>query len=399
MKITTQEPDKNISADVKAINEISIVPQLLDVVCRSTGMGFAAVARVTENKWVTCQAKDLISFGLQPGDELVVESTICHEIRQSEKPVVIEHVDLDSIYCTHHTPKQYGFQSYISFPIFRKDGTFFGTLCAIDPNPAKINTPEITGMFQLFADLIAFHLQALEQMNDVVHKLAEEREKAELRDQFIAILGHDLRNPIATTRMSAEIIENHSQEELSRRNARMIKSTSYRMEGLIENILDFARGQLGNGIIPNKKTDNKKLEASLQQVIKEIKTLSPERQVEVKVNLQDPINCDANRVAQLFSNLLGNADTHGEKGEPIWVKAVTKKKEFQLSVCNAGKKISDEAIKHLFEPFYRQSSKKEKKGLGLGLYISSEIARAHRGTIDVDSNEEQTCFTFRMPLD
>ena len=123
-------------------------------------MGFAAVARVTDDRWIACSVKDDIAFGLQPGGELKVETTLCHEIRQSGTAVVIDHVAEDQAYCAHHTPSMYGFQSYISMPIALPNGSFFGTLCAIDPRPARVNTPEIVGMFRMFAELIGFHLDA-----------------------------------------------------------------------------------------------------------------------------------------------------------------------------------------------------------------------------------------------
>ena len=146
--------------DVVAVESIAAVPTILDVVCRTTGMGFAAVARVTEDRWVACAVKDDVAFGLKPGGELDLETTICHEIRQSGVPVIIDHVAADPAFCEHHTPAKYGFQSYISMPIVLPDGTFFGTLCAIDPKPAKLNTPAVVGMFKMFADLIGFHLDA-----------------------------------------------------------------------------------------------------------------------------------------------------------------------------------------------------------------------------------------------
>src|ERR1700744_3361162 len=105
-------------------------------------MGFSAIARVTEDRWITCSVRDEILFGLVPGSELKVETTICHEIRQSGDPVIIDHVALNPAFANHHTPAMYGFQSYISVPILRRDGTFFGTLCAIDPNPHRLETPE-----------------------------------------------------------------------------------------------------------------------------------------------------------------------------------------------------------------------------------------------------------------
>ena len=132
----------DLSADIAAVQGIAAVPRILEVVCRSTGMGFAAVARVTEQRWVCCAVRDEIAFGLAPGGELELETTICHEIRQSHEAVVIDNVAEDAAYCGHHTPAKYGFQSYISMPIILADGTFFGTLCAIDPRPARLNTPQ-----------------------------------------------------------------------------------------------------------------------------------------------------------------------------------------------------------------------------------------------------------------
>src|ERR1700687_5509920 len=163
----------DLSADIAAVQGIAAVPRLLEVVCRSTGMGFAAVARVTEQRWVCCAVRDEIEFGLLPGGELEVETTLCHEIRQSHEAVVINNVAEDAAYCGHHTPAKYGFQSYISMPIVLADGTFFGTLCALDPRPARLDTPETIGMFKLFAELIAIHLEAVDRLGGERGKVFE----------------------------------------------------------------------------------------------------------------------------------------------------------------------------------------------------------------------------------
>lgn len=361
-------------------------------------MGFAAIARVTEEKWLTCSVKDDISFGLQPGDELDVESTLCHEVRQFEEAIIIDHVDNDVKYCNHHTPAKYGFQSYISVPIFKKDGSFFGTLCAIDPNPVKINSPDITGTFRLFADLISFHLNAVEEMHLAAEKLEEQRRISELREQFIAILGHDLRNPIASTRMSAEILLKLAKDEMSKKYAGLIKSSSYRMDRLIENMLDFARGRLGEGIILNRQLNNGELKESLEEIIRELHINSPDRQLKINIKIEEEVNCDMQRIGQLFSNLLSNADSHGTHEKPITVEAATRENKFFLAVRNAGERIPESAMSHLFQPFYRQDVQPGNQGLGLGLFIASEIARAHDGIIKVDSSEKETSFTFEMPL-
>ena len=111
----------DLSADIAAVQGIAAVPRILEVVCRSTGMGFAAVARVTEQRWICCAVRDEIAFGLTPGGELQVETTICHEIRQSCEAVMINHVTQDIAYCGESYARE--FQSDISMPIVLADGT------------------------------------------------------------------------------------------------------------------------------------------------------------------------------------------------------------------------------------------------------------------------------------
>jgi signal transduction histidine kinase len=391
------KPQIDFQADVAAISSIPIVPKLLEVICRTTGMGFAAIARVTEDRWVACSVRDEILFGLEPGGELQVKTTICDEIRQSGNAVIIDNVTEDDVYRNHHTPAMYGIQSYISMPIIRRDGTFFGTLCAIDPNPAKLNTPEVTGMFTLFADLISFHLDSIEQIAFAEAKLLEERKTAELRDQFIAILGHDLRNPVGAIANCAQLLMRMSLDERSVRVANIIQDSSYRMKGLIENILDFARGRLGGGIVLDKNADEQ-LEIILNQVITELRVLWPDRVIETQFALAEPVNCDGKRIAQLFSNLLGNALTHSKSNTPVKVKAVSNNGEFKLAVTNYGEEIPANTMERLFQPFSRGEAKPGQEGLGLGLYISSEIAAAHGGKLAVTSTSNETCFTLNMPI-
>jgi GAF domain-containing protein len=153
----------DFAADIDAIQGIDAVPRILEVVCRSTGMGFAGIARVTDHRWVCCAARDEIAFGLKPGSELKLDTTICNEIRLSHEAVVIEHVANDECFSGHPTPALYGFQSYISMPIILSDGSMFGTLCAIDPRPARLS-PEIVQTFKLFAELIGSQLNSAQSL-------------------------------------------------------------------------------------------------------------------------------------------------------------------------------------------------------------------------------------------
>jgi signal transduction histidine kinase len=387
----------SIAEDIETIGRIDVVPMILEVVCRTTGMGFAAVARVTEDRWVACAVRDEIAFGLTPGGELEVASTICHEIRQSGEAVVIDHVAEDPAYRTHHTPAQYGFQSYISQPIFR-EGRFFGTLCAIDPKPARLQNPAVTGMFKLFADLIAQHMAIQDQLARSEAALLSERQATELREQFIAVLGHDLRNPLASIQAGVRLLGKTPLDERALMLTGGMQSSVMRMAGLIDDVMDFARARLGGGFeIERRAAEN--LGETIALVVDELRLANPDREIIARASLTAPVACDSGRVGQLLSNLLGNALRHGAESGPVSVQALTRDGRFELSVANTGAAIPPERLPRLFEPFERAEHHHGQQGLGLGLYIAAEIARAHGGTLSVASDDTETRFTFEMPLD
>jgi len=387
--------DKDFASDIQAIQKIDAIPSILEVVCRTTGMGFAAVARVTEDRWIACAVKDDIAFGLKPGGELKVETTICNEIRQSGQAVVIDHVAEDQAFCRHAAPALYGFQSYISMPIVRSDGSFFGTLCAIDPRPVVLNTPQTTGMFRLFADLIAFHLDTVDRLATSETTLVGANQEAELREQFIAVLGHDLRNPLASIQAGTELLTKRLRDVPARETLRLMQSSVWRMSALIDDVLDFARGRLGEGIDLNRR--DTALAPVLSQVVAELQVTAPDRRIDCDFALDRPVWCDPGRLAQLLSNLLANAVTHGHAATPISVRARCNEETFELVVANAGDPIPAATVERLFQPFFRGDSRSSRQGLGLGLYIASEIARAHGGTLNATSSPTATTFTLRLP--
>jgi signal transduction histidine kinase len=385
-----------LGKDVDAVQAIPAVREILDVVCGSTGMGFAAVARVTEDRWIACQVLDKIGFGIAAGGELQIETTICNELREHHRIVVIADVDEDPLYRDHPTPRMYGLKSYLSVPIILPDGFFFGTLFAVDPKPAKIDNPETIGTFRLFANLIGYYLQSEEQLREAHQKLADEKKVSELREQFVAVLGHDLRNPIAALDAGLNRLLRHGWTDTTPEMLRMMKTSIRRMTGLVENVMDLARARLGAGIevIPD---GNRDVAAILDQVIEELRTAQPERKIESTYQGLTGVSVDPNRFSQMFSNLLGNALTHGAADQPISIEARADGAELSLAVGNGGEPIPSEALARLFQPFERGENRGS-QGLGLGLYIASEIAKAHGGTLEVLSDERQTSFTFRMPV-
>ena len=391
----------DIKAEVDAVQQIGAVPKILDVVGRMTGMGFVAIARVTSRQWVCCAVRDKINFGLREGGELQVETTICNEIRQHGNTVVIDDVQTDGTFCNHPTPAMYGFRSYISAPIILSDGTIWGTLCAIDPKPRELGKPEIIGSFQLLSELIAVQLelnQRLEQSQANLRisqaDLLDERRTSELREQFIGVLGHDLRNPLASVDAGMRVLLKNPDTQKAPEIILAIQKSVLRMAGLVDNIMDFARGRLGGGLTV-KREAKEPLTPVLEQVVAELKSAWPDVAVEVEIDIQEPVNCDRSKMGQLFSNLLGNAIMYGHQGRPVRVSARTINGVFELAVTNYGVPISDKAMDNLFKP-YTRGDRPSQQGLGLGLYIASQIAQAHGGTLKASSNLEETRFVSEM---
>lgn len=228
-------------------------------------------------------------------------------------------------------------------------------------------------------------------------RVVSERATSELREQFIAVLGHDLRNPIASIASGVHML---AKEALSQRGMRVVElmgGSILRATALIDNVLDFARGRLGGGITLDRDA-REPLEPILRQVVAELQSISPKQVIDSRYALTEPVNCDRMRIGQLLSNLLGNALTHGARDQPVIVEASTSRGELVIAVSNGGKPIPPEALEKLFQPFFRGDGR-VKQGLGLGLHIAAEIARAHNGTLVARSDALATTFVFTMPSD
>jgi GAF domain-containing protein len=186
-------------ADIAAIAAMPVVGTILEVACHSAGLRFAAVSRVSGDRWICCASRDEMGLGLKPGDEIPVEPRLRDAIRD-RGGVVIDDIATDETWRGYTASAKYGFQSYISMPIAQEGGRFFGTLCAIDAEPHRLNTPPVTGMFRLFAQLIAHELDMQERL-----KAAQDANDA-LQHRFRGGLGHDMRNTLAAMEAGARLL-------------------------------------------------------------------------------------------------------------------------------------------------------------------------------------------------
>jgi signal transduction histidine kinase len=394
----------NISTDVsddlppyvREVQEIGAVEQILETVAAITGLGFVAVAHVTDHSWTTCAVLDKLGFGLKIGDGLEVTTTLCEEVRATGSMIVIDHVRESEQYRDHHTPRIYGFESYFSIPIFRPDGAYFGTLCGLDPQPAKLSAPATVSTLYLFAELISKQLE-VERVHAVVQReLLTERETSELREQFIAVLGHDLRTPLAAIQSGVDLLRMKHPDPTALPLLQRMQRSVGRMTALVDDVVDFTRGRMGGGIALNMRHENE-IAVPFGQVIDELRELHPDQTIIARIQPNLSLLCDAGRLSQLMSNLLKNAIVHGDAGAPVLVAVDTKKGRFTIAVSNRGNALSPDLIAQLFKPFWRAPSSGAHQGLGLGLYIVSEIARSHGGNMDVNSHDGVVTFIFSMP--
>jgi signal transduction histidine kinase len=388
-----------IARDVAMVSRLTAVPSILQVICQMTGMGFAAVARVTGGSWTACAVRDEISFGLEPGGQLQIETTLCREVRSARTPIIIEHASQDSVYADHHTPRLYGLESYISVPILLRDGEYFGNLCAIDRRPFPLSAPQIRETFRLFAELIAGQLHDERRYLETDDALASERVTAELREQFIAVLGHDLRSPLGACGAIGEIMKREPDRARVAELGKRLLVSVRRMSSMIDDVLDFARGRMGAGMALTLALEHN-LDVLLASVISELQLAGQGPQIQADIRLGGPVLCDPGRVQQVLSNLVKNALVHGSQDMPIGVKVRSDARDLRIEVTNRGTPIAREELERIFEPYARASQATgRRQGLGLGLYICRQIVQAHGGTLRVTSTaSEGTRFVATLPV-
>lgn len=247
------------------------------------------------------------------------------------------------------------------------------------------------------------HRAVEEELRLTVNREREARARAEssraFKELFLGMLGHDLRNPLTAILNTSRLMSMQRGHDLEtdKRVARLL-SSSERMQCMIEQILDATRTRLtaGIGITLGEAADIVPL---VTELVQEFRVAHPAYHFE----LQAPSPClariDAARFAQVLQNLLGNAVAHGDRQRPIRVSVDTDEGMVRVCVHNFGEQIAPDALALLFDPFARGGKPQGRSaGLGLGLYISQHVVRAHGGNITAESSETNgTLFEVRLP--
>ena len=219
----------------------------------------------------------------------------------------------------------------------------------------------------------------------------------QLNEVFVGILGHDLRNPLSAFQAGLEFLDGQVTDERQRRVLRRMRNSSTRMASMIQELLDLTRMRLARGLGVVREPTDVELHELLERTIEELRAVHEDREIVLEGVDRCPTRGDAPRLEQLFSNLVANAVAHGTPRTRITARLAGCEREAVIEVHNHGK-IPTELMDRLFEPFRALERGKSTAGLGLGLYIADQIARAHGGGIEVTSSElAGTRFTVRLP--
>jgi two-component system sensor histidine kinase/response regulator len=238
---------------------------------------------------------------------------------------------------------------------------------------------------------------------DVFFELFRQRKELStalrLNEMFVGILGHDLRNPLGAMITGSQILERTLTDEVQLRTLRRMVGAGQRMTDMIEQLLDLTRARLAGGLGFARVYQKLDVASLVQRTVEELRIAHPEREIVVETRGDSTTTGDADRLLQLFSNLIANAVLHGSPGAPISVKVEGSERDIEVCIANRGT-IPADILPTIFDPFRaREGKSSNSRGLGLGLFICQQIAIAHGGCVVVQSSGESagTSFTARIP--
>jgi len=372
-------------------NEVEDVLQTLGI---ESGMPTVLLTHVNAGSWSPWAVRDGASFGLEPGRRIDATETLCDVVCRNDAPLALDDARRDTRYCGHPASLRLGIAAYIGVPFRLPNGMVLGTLCAFDRVP-HVGLDEVLPLYRLFARLLAHEFQLVDVARTSLAALHSETETAFSRERFLAAVVHDLRTPLAAIEVSAQLLARQLERKAdSARGLERILDAASRMSRLIDDLLDFSRGRLGAGI-PIARSTIEDAPEFLKRVFEEVATAHPERYLHWDIRLDEArVAWDRDRVTQCLDNILSNACLHAAAGTPVTVVVRGDGEGVAIEVANIGEIPASDRTS-LFEPFH--GARVVRRGLGLGLFIADQVARAHGGRIEVESVRGETRTRVHLP--
>ena len=245
---------------------------------------------------------------------------------------------------------------------------------------------------QVIVSKVGVFVQLYQQRRELRERNEALERLVKLHETTMAVLTHDLRTPLSAIMLSAEVLRMRATDDVQRKSADRVRSSSRRMARMIEQLLDFSRIRAG---VLKIRPQDANLEAVCNAATGELREMPGAAPIEMSVLGDLHGRFDVDRMEQVLSNLVSNALQHGVAGEPVRVVLDGRDAQrLRVSVSNAGR-LPEAMLPRLFEPF--KSEGRHGEGLGLGLYIVDHFVRAHGGTVSGDNDGERAVLRFELP--
>lgn len=310
-------------------------------------------------------------------------------------PIVISNASADERFRDHPALRIHGIHSYVAVPLLRRDGSRFGVLCAADPLPTEVD-PGVVRIFTLLAELISYEMEAVEQREQREAIVLSLQETVKLREELLAIIGHDLRTPLTAITLATAMMQTSASAAEIRELSASITLASTRMARLLDTLLDFTRSRLGGGVTISPRPAD--LGQLVERVAAEVAIANPGRDIRIEASGDLTGQWDVERVVQAFTNLVSNAVKYSPDASVVNIRLEDCDDLLRVEIRNVGELI--ENADTIFEPFQRGKGRHhgDTEGLGLGLYIVRQIVTAHGGVVSARASaEEGNMFRVDLP--
>lgn len=382
------QPSSTVES-VELLTSLDSVAALLRVVCDISGLGVATVAEVTEQRWIACAVEDRIAFGLQPGAELDLESTLCNHVRSSHDAVIISDVTQNPTYCDHPAPGLYGWKSYLSVPVFRPNGTFFGTLCAFDPQPApRLEQRPVIDTLDGFARLLGELLAREEQRREASPGARGDLDLTPLREQLLVLLEEDLQRPLQA--LAKEASADAAQ-------AQRLQVEAQRLAEGSAAAADFVRVRLGHGL-PLKLTLVEGVNERLTNLLATLQARFPDQTLGSELpELPAAVRLDLPRLLQAMGALLEWVASRNPAGGTLLLRGELDERCYRLAVESRTAVVDPGSLSQVFQPALTEATPEQPARLELSLYLAQEVARGHGGSLVARQENGRLRFILTLP--
>ncbi len=366
--------------------------KILEVLCSHTKMRYGLIRKKDGLKWGNWCVYDYQSRTIvNKNSETYVK--IYQEIRRGFSPIYIADSEQCSVGRWALLLQEFGLKSYISYPIINNSDSIVGHLSFMNTEPVHFDRSKLEMLLPVCGDLIAIDFKSVIEYRSTRKKLEQEINYSKNRELVLASLAHDLNNPVSIVKVISQYLSENISDENHKNLLKKIEEASFRMKGMIDDILDFSSIRFENRRI--RLIEQKCMDSLIRQILAEFELLH-HRKLLANISLSAKIHCDQHKLGRVFANLIGNAIKHGNPNEDIKINAFIRNENFIFSVTNEVMNSESLDFTDLFEPFVRGTNS---KGLGLGLFITREIVKIHKGKIVVDLKGSKITFKMIIPID